>query len=100
VNRLSQDLNQKLNLETAQIPWHELQRYFASGNAIFVDASLDLIQVATQISEDNALQIKIWMELGLLDVVKDSQAALWYEEDAIVWALVIKPWVLIQPLKN
>jgi hypothetical protein len=97
---LSNDLNQKLNLETAQIPWHELQRYFASGNAIFVDASLDLIQVATQISEDNASQIKIWMESGLLDVVKDSQAALWYEEDAIVWALVIKPWVLVQPLKN
>jgi hypothetical protein len=97
---LSNDLNQKLNLETAQIPWHELQRYFASGNAIFVDASLDLIQVATQISEDKASQIKIWMESGLLDVVKDSQAALWYEEDAIVWALVIKPWVLVQPLKN
>jgi hypothetical protein len=98
VNKLSQDLNQKLNLETAQIRWHELQRYFASGNAIFVDASLDLIQVATQISEDNASQIKIWMESGLLDVVKDSQAALWYEEDAIVWALVIKPWVLVQKI--
>jgi len=97
---LSQELNQKLNLETAQIRWHELQRYFASGNAIFVDASLDLIQVATQISEDNASQIKIWMDSGLLDVVKDSQAAQWHEDDAIVWALVIKPWVLVQPLKN
>jgi hypothetical protein len=97
---LPQELNQKLNLETAQIRWHELQRYFASGNAIFVDASLDLIQVATQISEDNATQIKFWMESGLLDAVKDSQAMQWYEDDAIVWALVIKPWVLVQPLKN
>jgi hypothetical protein len=97
---LSNDLNQKLNLETAQIRWHELQRYFASGNAIFVDASLDLIQVATQISEDNATQIKHWMETGLLDAVKDSQAMQWYGEDAVVWALVIKPWVLVQPLKN
>lgn len=97
---MSNNLNQKLNLETAQIRWHELQRYFASGNAIFVDDSLDLIQVATQISEDNASQIKVWMESGLLDVVKDSQAAQWYEGDAIVWALVIKPWVLVQPLKN
>ncbi len=97
---MSNELNQKLNLETAQIPWHELQRYFASGNAIFVDTSLDLIQVATQISEDNATQIKCWMESGLLDAVKDSQAMQWYEDDAIVWALVIKPWVLVQPLKN
>ena len=97
---MSNDLKQKLNLETAQIRWHELQRYFASGNAIFVDASLDLIQVATEISADNATQIKHWMETGLLDVVKDAQAVQWYEEDAVVWALVIKPWVLVQPLKN
>ncbi len=100
MNKLPLDLQQKLNLETAQIRWHELQRYFSSGNAIFVDTSLDLIEVATQISEDKASQIKIWMQSGLLDVVKDSQAALWYEEDATVWALVIKPWVLVQPLKN
>ncbi len=95
---MSTDLNQKLNLETAQIYWHELQRYFASGNAIFVDASLDLIQVATQISEDNAAQIKQWMASGLLDVVQDSQAMQWYDNDAVVWALVIKPWVLVQPI--
>lgn len=94
---MTNDLEQKLNLETAQIPWHELQRYFASGNAIFVDASLDLIQVATQISQDNATQIKSWMDSGLIDVVKDQQALEWFERDAIVWALVIKPWVLVQP---
>lgn len=94
---MSNELERKLNHETAQIRWRELQRYFASGNAISVDPSLDLIQVAIQIADNNANQIKEWMDSGLLDVVKDQQALEWFEQDAIVWAVVIKPWVLVQP---
>ena len=92
----NEKLTSDLLLETAQIRWHELQRFFASGNAIAVDASLDLIQVAAEITADNDVQIKQWMEAGLVDVVKDDQAKAWYEQDAVVWALVIKPWVLVQ----
>lgn len=90
------NLASELLLETAQIRWHELQRFFASGNAIAVDASLDLIYVATQITQDNAAQVKLWMDAGLVDAVTDSQAQTWYEQDALVWALVVKPWVLVQ----
>ena len=90
-----QQLNELL-LETAQIHWSELQRFFASGNAIAVDASLDLIEVATQIRDDNATQIKAWMEQGMVDAVTDKQALEWYESNVMVWALVIKPWVLVQ----
>jgi len=95
-----QDLASELILETAKIHWHELQRFFASGNAIAVDESLDLIHVATEITNDNATQIKAWMDAGLVDAVKDSQAQEWYEQNAIVWALVIKPWVLVQHKKD
>jgi hypothetical protein len=95
-----QNLASELALETAQIHWHELQRFFAGGNAIAVDASLDLIHVATEITKDNAAQIKTWMDSGLVDAVKDSQATQWLDEDAIVWALVIKPWVLVQSKKD
>jgi hypothetical protein len=91
-----QQLDSELNQETAQIRWHELQRFFASGHAIAVDVSLDLIHVATQITRDNATQIKEWMAAGLVDAVTDTQARKWYEEDVLVWALVIKPWVLVQ----
>ncbi|MEN0035446.1 MAG: DUF2288 domain-containing protein [Cellvibrio sp.] len=95
---MTNEIEQQINLETAQIRWHELQRFFAGGNAIAVDASLDLTHVAAQIVADNAAQIKTWMEAGLVDAVKDTQAQSWYEQDAVVWAVVIKPWVLVQPL--
>lgn len=93
---MSNELEQQINLETAQIRWHELQRFFASGSAIAVDASLDLTQVAAQIAANNAALIKEWMDAGLVDAVKDTQARTWYEQDALVWAVVIKPWVLVQ----
>lgn len=86
----------KINFETAQIRWHELQRFFATGNAIAVDKTLDLIQVAGVIARDEATQLKLWMEAGLVDAVKDQQAQAWYDKDAVVWAVVIKPWVLVQ----
>jgi len=93
---MSDNLEQQINLETAQIPWRELQRFFASGAAIAVNSSLDLTQVAAQIAANNAAQVKNWMDAGLVDTVKDSQALHWYETDALVWAVVIKPWVLVQ----
>jgi len=95
---MTNEIEQQINLETAQIHWHELQRFFASGNAIAVDPTLDLTHVAAQIVADNAAKIKEWMDAGLVDAVKDTQAQLWYEQNALVWAVVIKPWVLVQPM--
>lgn len=93
-------LSAKINLETAQIPWHELQRFFASGNAIAVDPSLDLTQVARVIAQNDAEQLKNWMENQQVDAVTDAQAQTWLAENITVWAVVIKPWVLVQPIEE
>lgn len=89
-------LQHQLLHETAQIPWRELQRFFAAGQAIAVHASLDLLQVANTLATDDATSLKTWMAAGKVDVVSDQQAAQWFEQDALVWAVVIKPWVLVQ----
>jgi len=95
-----QDIDRiNINLETAQIAWRELQRYFASGSAIFVSESLDLVEVAVQISKDNREQVAQWMNAGQIARVSDAQALEWYETDAIVWAVVVRPYVLVQPGK-
>ena len=89
----------KLNLETARIAWQELQRFFASGGAIYVSEELDLIEVAYQFSEDNKLQVERWMLTGQVARVSDEQALAWYEADAVMWAVVVSPYVLVQPPK-
>jgi hypothetical protein len=88
----------KVNLETSQIAWKDLQRYFASGVALAVAGDLDLVEAAFQMSVDNAAQIKEWMAEGKFGKVSDEQAALWFEADQILWAVVISPWVLVQPI--
>ena len=85
-----------VNLETAQIAWKELQRFFASGTAIFVSDELDLVEVAFQMSKDNAEYIQQCMNAGKVGKVEDEQAATWVEADAMVWAVVVKPYVLVQ----
>ena len=85
-----------VNLETARIAWKELQRFFASGAVFAVSADLDLIEVAFQISEDNKAQVAQWLETGQVARVSDAQALAWFEADADVWAVVVRPYVLVQ----
>ena len=93
-------LRSKVNMETSRIAWKELQRFFASGAAVEVSTTLDLIEVAMQMHADNKEQFEQWLDSGLLAKVSDQQAAAWLVADAEVWALVVSPWVLIQEIKD
>ncbi|MEQ1529829.1 MAG: DUF2288 domain-containing protein [Methylococcales bacterium] len=88
---------EKVHLETASIAWKELQRFFAGGTAVFVGADLDLVDVAHQFALDNKTQVEQWLQKNQVSLVSDQQALQWIETDAIVWAVVVKPWVLVQP---
>lgn len=92
-------LRAKLNLETSQLPWKELLRYFAAGMVIKVSSDLDLIEVALRISTDDKAAVMQWMNEQRLAKVSDEQASAWLESDASVWTVVVKPWILVQ-VKN
>jgi len=91
-------LRAKVNLETAQMAWSEMQRYFASGAAIYVAPELDLVEAALQMSDDNTALVGLWMAAGQFGKVTDEQARLWLETAATHWVVVISPWVLVQPV--
>ena len=90
-------LKAKLNQETAKASWAELQPFFARGQTIYVAPGLDLVDVAVAFSEDNAAEISLWREKGLVDKVSDTQATQWYGADQTLWSVVVMPWVLVQP---
>ena len=98
--RLNALLKQDINAETAKIAWSELQRFFAAGKAIYVSMNLDLVEAALQISSDNSARIAQWMDNGEIAPVSDEQARNWIDTDAVVWAVVVKPWVLVQEQKE
>jgi len=86
--------------ETAKIAWKELQRFFAQGAVVLVKPGLSLVDVAYEVTWDNEQQVKRWMESGKLQSVSDDQAREWLEANALMWAVVVKPWVLVQPVMN
>ncbi len=88
----------RINAETAKIAWRELQRFFAQGNAVAVAPELDLVEVALQMSADNRDQVEIWMKHGWVGPVSDAQALEWLNANALVWSVVVRPWVLVQPI--
>lgn len=88
----------KIVSETAKIPWLELQRFFAAGKVMLVAAELDLVDVAYSFQLDDIEQVKTWTENQQVSPVNDAQAKQWVADDASLWAVVIKPWVLVQAI--
>ena len=94
------ELRTKINLETARLPWSELQRHFAQGNVIYVSEELDLVDVAVRISHDDKDNIVKWMNEGRLGKATDIQAETWAASEARLWTSVVHPFILVQPEKK
>jgi len=99
-DKLQALLREEIHAETSKIAWSELQRFFAAGKAIYVSVDLDLIEVAVQVSSDNSSKVRQWMEKSKISPVTDDQAKCWIDADATVWAVVVRPWILVQDLKE
>jgi hypothetical protein len=88
----------KIISETAKIPWLELQRFFASGKVIWIAGNLDLVEVALAVQQDDVQSVNSWTADQSLAAVTDDQARQWVSDDSLLWAVAIKPWVLVQEL--
>jgi len=93
------ELRNKVNRETARLPWSELMKHFAQGNVVWVANSLDLVDVAVRVSHDDKANITQWMNSGLIAKVTDQQAQGWLDANAELWASVVSPFILVQEQK-
>lgn len=93
-----EQLRAKLNTETGRIVWAELQRFFAAGRAIRVAPELDLVEVALVIHLDREPDLERWTDVGQVAPVSDAEAREWLAANALMWSVVVKPWVLVQPV--
>ena len=89
-------LRQEINEQTAQMRWTELERFFAGGNVISIAPELDLIDVGARIAADDKASVEGWMNAGLVYRTTDIQASDWVKSDALLWVVVVKPWILVQ----
>jgi len=87
---------EKLLVETARIAWHELQRFFAQGAVLMVDVSLDLVNVAVFIAEDDSQSLQPLIDKGLVRAPDNDIARAWYAKNTELWCVVVAPYVLVQ----
>ena len=93
-----EELRQKINLETGQLSWLELQKYFAKGNVIVVRPQLDLIDVAARFAEDDKDAVAKWIENEDIKRALDEDARQWNERNSDFWTVVVAPWILVQEI--
>jgi hypothetical protein len=90
----------KLNNETALMPWHELQRFFAQGVVMNIAPHLDLLEVASKMSVDDVNAVRAWFDAGELAHVTDELANRWFSSNTELWTVVVKPYILVQEPKT
>lgn len=89
-------LKTRLNLETGRITWKELEFFFARGRILQVIATIDLIEVASALANDEAQKVTNWLTTHQLQVLPDATAKEWAIDDSNLWAVVVAPWVVVQ----
>lgn len=90
----------RINMETAKISWKELERFFAAGRLISVIDSVDMIKVAQLMEKDDAKAIKEMLDKREIERLSDEQAKVWADTNPTLWAVVVKPWILVQHRVN
>ena len=92
-------LLEKLHSETAQISWLELQRFFAQGVVMHVASETDLVEVAVLFAQDESEKLKSLVESNKVCAPSNDQARDWFEREAVLWSVVVAPFVLVQEPK-
>lgn len=91
-----ESIESKLNRETARVTWQEITPHFARGHVINVDPSIDLIAVAAAFAKDRQDRVKEWLDASLVERANDTHARRWEDVQPEMWAVVVRPWVLVQ----
>lgn len=89
---------QRIEKESGELNWSELQAHFARGVVIYVSKDENLISVAEEVVKDNASHIEAMLESKQISRVSDDTARQWVVTNPLMRAVVIAPWVLIQEI--
>lgn len=89
---------EKLEKYTGTIDWSYLKASFQKDALLYVDASLQLSQVGKVIANDEKEQVQHWLKTGDLLKPGSQHAEYWESSQTRFTAMVVSPFVLIQPL--
>ena len=89
-------LRLKIRRETETIVFNDLATFYAKGQIIEVSGTLNLVEVAFEMSRDNSALIEVLMQRKLIRRMDDGSARQWFADRTVVLTTVVSPWVLVQ----
>ncbi|BFM41249.1 DUF2288 domain-containing protein [Synechocystis sp. LKSZ1] len=91
------DIQTQLRDELAPMDWETIIPHVKRDAVIIVDPSLDLIEVATAIAEDQVAPVQNWIQAGLLHKPSTADLSDWnHDLKKEFQTLIVQPFVLIQ----
>jgi hypothetical protein len=90
------DPRAELEAECGEIPYAELQKFFAKSMLVNVGPDLDLVDVALAMAQDDADTLKQWADSGQVQRAHDEHARRWLNNQALLKAVTVTPWILVQ----
>ena len=91
---------EKLAKYTGVVSWGDLQPHFESDALLYVDPSQSITEVGTALSEDDRPRIEALLGSGDLVRPGPPHAQYWAASKQSFTALVVSPFVLIQPVED
>jgi len=92
--------DEKIAKYTGEVGWKYLKPHYKSGNVLYVDPELDLKTVAKAFTSDETEQVASWLGSGDLVRIGELHAEQWEGGDDLFLAVVVTPFVLMQPIES
>ena len=90
---------EKLAKYTGDVTWEYLKPHYESGALLYLDPSQDITTVGKALADDDKPTIESLLKSGDLLKPSEPHATYWAESNPTFTALVVSPFVLVQPAK-
>jgi len=92
--------SEKLEKYTGEVTWTYLKSHYEAGALVYVDPALQLTEVGEAIAADDSQRVKEWRGKGDIITPSAPHAEYWEQSELMFRALVVSPFVLIQPVED
>jgi hypothetical protein len=91
------DLKTQLREDMAEIDWKSLIPHAQRDALIVVNASLDLVEVAFALAQDDVAQVEYWIREGLIHKPTVDELGAWNQDSSRQFlSLIVQPFVLVR----
>ncbi len=90
---------EKLEKYSGDVTWEYLRPHYESGSMIYVDPSIELTAAGLAFTNDDKAQVQAWLKSGDLVQPCDLHVAHWKASATRFNAMIVRPFVLAQPIQ-